>query len=46
MFPVDFVLPQDDQARWPTSGTGPLYLWNPAAGTGPLSVVRDDNEEP
>jgi hypothetical protein len=43
--PADFaVAPADDQAPWPVSNTGPMYVWNPAATTGPLSVVEGDDD--
>jgi serine protease len=39
--PADFaVAPADDRAPWPVSNTGPMYVWNPAATTGPLSIVE------
>ena len=45
--PTDFAAAPatDDPALWPVSNTGPMYVWNPAATTGPLSVVNDYEEE-
>jgi subtilisin family serine protease len=34
----------DDLAPWAVSSTGPMYVWNPAATTGPLSAISDDEE--
>ena len=32
---------------WPLSSTGPMYVWNPAATTGPLRPVEEEqNQEP
>ena len=31
---------------WPLSSTGPMYVWNPAATTGPLRPVEDEDQEP
>jgi subtilisin family serine protease len=31
---------------WPLSSTGPMYVWNPAATTGPLSPVEEEDQEP
>jgi subtilisin family serine protease len=32
---------------WPLSSSGPMYVWNPAATTGPLSPVeQEENQEP
>jgi hypothetical protein len=43
--PADFaVAPADDPAPWPVSNTGPMYVWNPAATTGPLSIVEGTAE--
>jgi subtilisin family serine protease len=30
---------------WPLSSSGPMYVWNPAATTGPLRPVEDQEEE-
>ena len=45
--PTDFATAPttDDPALWPVSNTGPMYVWNPAATTGPLSVGNDYEEE-
>lgn len=45
--PTDFAVPpaKDDAAPWPVSSTGPMYVWNPAATTSPMSAVSDDEEE-
>ena len=45
--PADFATAAtaDEPAPWPISTTGPMYVWNPAATTGPLSAVGDDEEE-
>jgi hypothetical protein len=45
--PDDFATapPADDHAPWPISSTGPMYVWNPAATTAPLSAINDDEEE-
>jgi subtilisin family serine protease len=45
--PDDFATapPTDDLVPWPVSSTGPMYVWNPAATTGPLSAITDDDEE-
>jgi hypothetical protein len=45
--PADFATAQspEDRAPWPVSNTGPMYVWNPAATTGPLNVVDDDSED-
>ena len=32
----------DDSAPWSISNTGPMYVWNPAATTGPLSTANDE----
>ena len=37
--------PTDDLVPWPISSTGPMYVWNPAATTGPLSAITNDDEE-
>jgi Subtilase family len=44
--PADFAAApaMDDPAPWPVSNTGPMYVWNPAATTGPLSIVNNDEE--
>jgi subtilisin family serine protease len=31
---------------WPLSSTGPMYVWNPAATTGPLRPVEEEDQEP
>jgi hypothetical protein len=31
---------------WPLSSTGPMYVWNPSATTGPLRPVEDEDQEP
>ena len=31
---------------WPLSSTGPMYVWNPAATTGPLSPVEEEDQAP
>jgi Subtilase family len=33
-----------DAPPWPASNTGPMYVWNPAAATGPLTAISDDEE--
>jgi subtilisin family serine protease len=45
--PDDFATapPTDDLVPWPISSTGPMYVWNPAATTGPLSAITNDDEE-
>ena len=45
--PDDFASapPTDELVPWPVSSTGPMYVWNPAATTGPLSAITDDDEE-
>jgi subtilisin family serine protease len=45
--PADFAAapPPDDRAPWPVSTTGPMYVWNPAATTGPLGIVADEAED-
>jgi hypothetical protein len=47
-FPADFTNapPPEDRPPWPVSNTGPMYVWNPAATTGPLTAVNDDAENP
>jgi hypothetical protein len=30
---------------WPLSSTGPMYVWNPAATTGPLPPVEEEDQE-
>jgi subtilisin family serine protease len=42
--PADFAAApaQPELTPWPTSSTGPMYVWNPAATTGPLPAVEDD----
>ena len=30
---------------WPLSSTGPMYVWNPAATTGPLHAVEQDENQ-
>jgi subtilisin family serine protease len=44
--PDDFATapPKDDLVPWPVSSTGPMYVWNPAATTGPLNAITDDEE--
>jgi hypothetical protein len=44
--PDDFAAapPKDDLVPWPVSSTGPMYVWNPAATTGPLNAITDDEE--
>ena len=34
-----------DRASWPVTNTGPMYVWNPAATTGPLSLPDDDHQD-
>jgi hypothetical protein len=43
--PADFAAApaRDDTAPWPASSTGPMYIWNPAATTGPLPII--DHED-
>jgi subtilisin family serine protease len=36
----------DEQAPWPISTTGPMYVWNPATTTGPLIAIPDDEDPP
>jgi hypothetical protein len=45
--PDDFATapPVDDLVPWPISNTGPMYVWNPAATTGPLIAISDDEQE-
>jgi subtilisin family serine protease len=31
-----------DATPWPVSNTGPMYVWNPAATTAPLNVLRPE----
>ena len=31
---------------WPLSSSGPMYVWNPAATTGPLRPVEEEDQEP
>lgn len=38
--------PQEDTGPWRISNTGPMYVWNPNAATGPLPVLGDDRTEP
>ena len=42
--PAEFAAapPQPELTPWPVSSTGPMYVWNPAATTGPLPAVEDD----
>jgi hypothetical protein len=46
--PEEFAVapPIDDQAPWPISTTGPMYVWNPATATGPLIAIPSDEDEP
>ena len=30
---------------WPLSSTGPMYVWNPAATTGPLQPVEEEDQD-
>ena len=30
---------------WPLSSTGPMYIWNPAATTGPLPLVEEEDQD-
>jgi hypothetical protein len=30
---------------WPLSSSGPMYVWNPAATTGPLGPVEEEDQE-
>ncbi len=30
---------------WPLSSSGPMYVWNPAATTGPLPLVEEEDQE-
>ena len=30
---------------WPLTSSGPMYVWNPAATTGPLSPVEEEDQE-
>ena len=30
---------------WPLSSTGPMYVWNPAATTGPLPLVEEEDQD-
>jgi len=30
---------------WPLSSTGPMYVWNPAATTGPLRPVEEEEDQ-
>jgi len=43
--PADFETPSatEDRAPWPTSNTGPMYVWNPAA-TGPIAISDDSDD--
>jgi subtilisin family serine protease len=41
--PEEFaVAPPTDEAVWPLTNSGPLYVWNPATSTGPIIVGRRD----
>ena len=31
---------------WPLSSSGPMYVWNPAATTGPLQPAAEEDQEP
>jgi subtilisin family serine protease len=33
---------REDIPPWPVASTGPMYVWNPNAATGPLGVLGDD----
>ena len=46
MFPADFARREDGQLLWDVSSTGPMFVWNPTAATSPLSIVRDDADDP
>jgi subtilisin family serine protease len=37
--PSSGPLPRNDTAGWRVSNTGPIYVWNPAATTGPLGIL-------
>jgi subtilisin family serine protease len=45
--PADFAAAPatDDAAPWPGSNTGPMYVWNPAATTGPLPAIDHEEDE-
>jgi hypothetical protein len=45
--PADFATAPalDDPAPWPVSNTGPMYVWNPNATTGPLVAIDNDDDE-
>jgi hypothetical protein len=45
--PDDFATapPVDDLVPWPITNTGPMYVWNPAATTGPLIAISEDEQE-
>ena len=30
---------------WPLSSSGPMYVWNPAATTGPLQPVEEEDQD-
>jgi hypothetical protein len=34
-----------DIPDWPSTGTGPMYLWNPNAGTGPQPALPSDRPD-
>jgi hypothetical protein len=44
--PDEFAVAQhtDDFAKWSISNTGPMYVWNPATSTGPITAVNDDED--
>jgi subtilisin family serine protease len=46
--PAEFAaapVPAADLAGWSATNSGPMYLWNPNATTGPQPVVRVDDSE-
>ena len=45
-FPGDFARREDDRLLWGVSGTGPMFVWNPTAATGPLGIIRDNPDDP
>ncbi|HVT67040.1 MAG TPA: hypothetical protein VHF26_04765, partial [Trebonia sp.] len=36
---------QEDGPSWPVSASGPMYVWNPTATTGPLGILGSDEPE-
>ncbi|HEY0937851.1 MAG TPA: hypothetical protein VGD91_29430 [Trebonia sp.] len=48
---ADYAAPAADhpdpaaERPWPVTSTGPMYVWNPAAVTAPLSIAAADEAE-